>query len=171
MGPEKAKKKWSRNAGQKHAVPPTGKRVVKDGDSFILHIANNSVKLPDSILEKSNKGELMCNFSGVFTDKHCFVAVHENVGYPHDVACIDRQSGKLVWVKEACGCWLGGASGIHESWVSVTIQNDQVVIFRSRGPAFICMRSMSAMEKTISNSLPHSAHGSFRRAGSRLPVF
>ena len=30
------------------------------------------------------------NVSGSFTDKYCFLAVHDDVGYPHQVGCIDR---------------------------------------------------------------------------------
>lgn len=117
------------NAGLDFITAPHDTIIKKDGDSYVLKIAKNSIKLPDQILQKSDDGSLYGSFSGYFTSKHCFVAVHNSVGYSHDVACIDRSSGKVVWNAEACGCWWGSATGIHESWVSVTLQKDRVLVF------------------------------------------
>ena len=135
-GPVKAKQKWYHNAGRKYVFAPKDTRITSDGDGYTLHISNDSVKLPDSILRKADSGELVCRVSGLFTQKHCFVAVHDGVGFSHDVACVDRTTGKLVWVSKACGCWIGGASGVHESWVTVTHQHGQVVIFGASWTGF-----------------------------------
>jgi hypothetical protein len=46
-------------------------------------------------------------------------------------------SKKLVWKSEACGCWWGGASGIHESWVSLIPTVDgRVFLFGSASIGF-----------------------------------
>lgn len=117
------------HAGMKYITAPHDTTVKKDGNSYILRIAKNSIRLPEEILQKTDHGDLSGSFSGCFTSKHCFIAVHGDAGYSHDVACIDRSSGKLIWKSEACGCWWGGVYGVSESWVSVTVQEDRVVVF------------------------------------------
>jgi tetratricopeptide (TPR) repeat protein len=52
-----------------------------------------------SVLERCDSGELCCDLSGRFAAKYFFIAVHNNVGYPHKVACIERSSRKLISLK------------------------------------------------------------------------
>lgn len=115
---------------------PKDTTISLDDGRYTLHISNDSVPLPESILTKTDHGNLWGRLSGLFTEKHCFVAIHDDVGYRHDVACIERSTGELVWVEEACGCWIGGATGIHESWVTVTVQDAQVVVFGAAWTGF-----------------------------------
>ena len=86
--------------------------------------------MPEELLDRSDNGGLWCSICCCFTAGHVFVAVHSEVGYPHDVACIDRKTNKIVWKEKACGCWWGDATGLHESWVSILPTNDgRVFVF------------------------------------------
>jgi hypothetical protein len=75
--------------------------------------------------------EVYCNVSALITSSRCFVAVHEDVGYPYKLACIDRQAEKLLWKSEVFATWWAGATGIHRMWVTVTEQNKRIVLFGS----------------------------------------
>lgn len=112
----------------KYVTCPRDTTVEKSGDSYIVAIGADSVTLPDEMLLKSDRDELLCNISACFVPEYCFVAVHTDLGYPHDVACIDRSSGKLKWKAEACGCFFGFGGRAH-SWVSVSMQGDRVFVF------------------------------------------
>lgn len=147
-GPVNAKQTWYDNAGQKFVSAPKGTTVSVDNGHYTLQIANDTVVMPDAILSKTDSGDLRCRMSGVFTPKHCFVAIHDDVGFPHNVACLDRATGKLIWLQKACGCWIGGASGVHESWVTVTVQDDLVVIFGASWTGFY----LHAFEATTGTS-------------------
>lgn len=108
---------------------PKDASVEELGNSVIYKVAEESIKIPEEILVRSDAGNLVCDISGSFTDKHCFLAIHDDVGFPHKVACIDRTTGKLVWESTACGCWVGGATGVGKSWVSVVHSGGSVFVF------------------------------------------
>src|SRR5262249_42532767 len=116
---------------------------------YSLIIGKDSIKLPDEILQKSDDGNLFGSISGCFTPNYCFVAVHDDVGYPSAVACIDRSSGKLLWKAEACGCISGFAMGRHQSWVSVIVHEDRVFVFGAASVGFYAQAFRSDSGKTI----------------------
>lgn len=110
----------------------------------------NSIVIPEELLRRADSGKLWCNISCAFTGRHCFVAIHGDVGYSHDVACIDRETNKILWKTEACGCWWGGASGIHESWVTVVPTNDgRVFVFGSASIGFYAHGFDASNGKTV----------------------
>src|SRR5262249_37561015 len=80
---------------------------------------------------KADRGQLCCHVSALMRASRCYVAVHEDVGYPYDLACIDRGTGKVRWKSEVFGTWWGGATGIHEMCVTITEQNKRIVLFGS----------------------------------------
>ena len=111
---------------------------------------DDSIVIPEELLDRADSGELSCNISCVFTDDNCFVAVHDDVGYSHDVACLDRKSGKVVWASKACGCWWGGATGRHESWVSLVPTDDgRVFVFGSASVGLYAHGFDSSTGKTL----------------------
>jgi hypothetical protein len=59
--------------------------------------------------------------------------VHERVGYPYDLVCIDRTTGKALWKSKVFGSWWYGASGQHMMWVTVTEQDKRIIVFGSAG--------------------------------------
>lgn len=124
---------------------------VTENDRVVTYRAGeNSVVLPEELLDRSDDGSLWCNISCAFTNEHCFVAVHDDVGYSHDVACINRKTDKIVWKSEACGCWWGGATGIHESRVTITPTDDgRVFVFGSASIGFYAHGFDASNGKTI----------------------
>jgi len=106
---------------------PKNASVKTTGHAVFYRVGADIIKIPEEILERCDSGELCCNLSGCFTDKHCFIAVHNDFGYPHKIACIERSSRKLVWKSTVCGCWWGMVSGQHRSWVSVVPTDDERV--------------------------------------------
>lgn len=125
--------------------------TITEKDRVVTYRANeNWIVLPEELLDRSDDGSLWCNISCAFTNDHCFVAVHDDVGYSHDVACIDRKTGKIVWKSEACGCWWGGASGVHESWVTIVPTDDgRVFAFGSASIGFYAHGFDSSNGKTL----------------------
>lgn len=80
----------------------------------------------------------------------CFVAVHNDVGNSPSVGCIDRDSSEVVWTSKACGCWRGGATGRHESWVSLVPTNDgRVFVFGSASVGFYAHSFNASTDKTL----------------------
>ena len=125
------------NAGPRFANAPKGTTVRKDGDSYILQIGKDTIAIPDELLPKLGDGEIWCNVSGHFTTTHCFLAVHEDVGYPHNVACINRMTGTTEWKSKACGSWWDGVEGTgFISWVAVVVDDERVVAFGSTSTGF-----------------------------------
>jgi hypothetical protein len=104
---------------------PKNASVEKKGDAIVYRIGAESVTIPKEIREHG-----VPNVSGCFTDKYCYLAVHDDVGYPHQLGCVDRASGKLVWKSTVCGSWWGDAEGQFTSWVSVVPTDDgRVFVF------------------------------------------
>lgn len=109
---------------------PIDATLEKDGNLILYRVGDNKLGIPEELLDRADNGQLGCEISGCFTDRHLFVAVHSDIGSAHDVACLDRASGKLVWKATACGCWEGSATGQHASWVSVVpTDDDRVFVF------------------------------------------
>jgi hypothetical protein len=135
--PDKTKTVPYHLAGIDRVRCPVNAAVEKDGDSLIYRVGADRISIPEEIQEGVDRGHFVDTASGCFTDKRVFLAVHDNIGYPHKVGCIDRSSGKLLWRASACGCWWDGASGHHESWVSVgATDDDRVFVFGAASVGF-----------------------------------
>lgn len=105
---------------------------VEDNERVVTYRSgDNSIVIPEELMDRADGGDLLnSNISCVFTETNCFVAVHSNAGFAHDVACLDRKTGKVVWTSEACGCRWRGVTGIHESWLSLVPTDDgRVFVF------------------------------------------
>ena len=111
---------------------PTTASVTEDKRIVTYRNGDDSIVIPEELLDRADSGKLSCNISCTFTKTNCFVAVHDDVGSSHDVACLDRKTGNVVWKSKACGCWWGNATGQHESWVSLVPTDDgRVFVFGS----------------------------------------
>ena len=129
---------------------PLGATVEEKDRIVTYRSGTDSIVLPEELLDRDDSGELWCNISCVFTARHCFVAVHDDVGYDHDVACIDRGTNKIVWKSKACGCWWGRASGLHESWVSLVATDDgRVFVFGAAWTGFYAHGFDASNGKTL----------------------
>ena len=113
---------------------PKDATVEIDGDTVAYCVTENRITIPEGIFDRHDCGVVRCNLSGCFTDKLFFLALHDEWGYPHDVVCVDRSSGDLVWKSTANGCWYGGVSGQSESWASVIATSDNRVFVFGQAP-------------------------------------
>ena len=117
------------NAGLKFVNAPIGTTVKQNGKQCSVHVGDASIVLPSELVDLCDDGSLCEHVSATFTKSECFIAIHGDVGYPHVVACVDRNSGKTRWKSRACGCWWGGATGVHIGWVTVIVHDDRVSMF------------------------------------------
>jgi hypothetical protein len=102
---------------------------AKEG-KLLLRIANESVSLPAELLHKSDDGKFDDDcVSAILTRSRCYFAVHDDVGYPYRLACIDRSSGNVKWKTDVWGSWIGGFGGQGYSWITVTEQEDRIIVF------------------------------------------
>ena len=111
---------------------PPDTTLTKDGGRILVHVGRESVPIPEDLLTKSDAGNFNCYVSVLITPSRCYIAVHDDVGYPYDLACIDRTSAKVLWKSKAWGTWWGGVSGRQrQMFVTVTEQDNRVVVFGS----------------------------------------
>src|SRR5262249_49882039 len=101
--------------------------LKREGDKVILRIGKESVAIPEDLLQEMAKGH--SNVSGLMTPSRCFVATHEDSGYSYRLACINRQTGKMLWKSEVFATWWEHSTGIGHMWVTVTEQNKRIVLF------------------------------------------
>ena len=119
----KTKLKWAK-------CPVDASLEEDERKSVTYRVGDDSILIPEKLVTRLDSGEVSGNISAAFTESHCFATVHSTVGYPHDVACIDRSTGKMVWTAKACGCWSGGYSGRGESCVELIPTKDgRVFVF------------------------------------------
>jgi hypothetical protein len=129
--PGEPKEKPYHRLGLDYTAGPLDSSLKRGRDTVELRIGEDSVPIPQGLLLKDDFGKLCCGVSGLISHSRCFVAVHESVGYPYQLACIDRETAKTLWESQVFGTWWGSASGIHCMWVAVTEQNNRIVIFGS----------------------------------------
>lgn len=116
---------------------PTDASVNTSSDAVVFRIAADRIMIPEKIMRRAEDGGVYFNVSGCFTPERCFLAVHNDFGAPHDVACIDRSSGKLLWKSTACGsCW-HPVWGSGKCWVWVVFtDDDRVFVFGAESCGF-----------------------------------
>jgi len=113
-----------------------GTRVTDEDGRVTISAADRKVEVPEELVDRGDHGTLFCCFSTVFTAEQCYVAVHRDVGYPFTVACLNLADGTLKWKTEAWGTWWGFATGIHQTRVAVTVQDDRLAVFGEAGTGY-----------------------------------
>lgn len=148
--PGQQKPQLYHRSGIERVACPADATVTQQNRVVTYRSGEDSIVLPEELFERDDSGELYCNISCTFTKDRCFAAIHEDVGYPHVVACIERQTGKTVWKSEACGCWWGGATGRHRSSVSVVPTDDgRVFVFGAASIGFYAHGFDASNGKTL----------------------
>jgi hypothetical protein len=108
----------------------------KDG-KVVLHVGEESVAIPSGMLKYWSDGGVLDNVSASVTRTRCYIAVHDDVGFPFHLYCLDRQSDKILWASDVWGTFFGcGATGVHEGWVAVTKEDNRVVVFGATPSGF-----------------------------------
>jgi len=111
---------------------PEGTAIWQDSNGNChVQIGKDSSLIPTTLFSKSGSGLFIGQVSATFTAKYCFMAEHDDRCRPHSVACIDRTTGKAVWISLACGCnWNVLSSGAEgESKVTIVAKDDRIVVF------------------------------------------
>jgi len=111
-----------------------GDTVLKqEGNAVVLTVGNESAPIPKELVAKTNSSVEQRNITALMTPSRCYIAVHGQIGYPYDLACVDRSSGKVLWRSKVRGTWWGFSNGFHEMRVTVTEQDKRVVVFGCAG--------------------------------------
>jgi hypothetical protein len=109
---------------------PSGAIIENKPNGIVYRVDDDFILVSNEVLDREDGDSLFGNLSGCFTKNSFFVTVHSDAGYPHTVSCINRQSLEVVWQTEAFGCFMGGTSGVHYSWVElVPTENGRVFLF------------------------------------------
>jgi hypothetical protein len=106
-----------------------GVRLQNVSGRTVLVIGLESIPLPDELLHKSNSGELFDHISVLASTNCVYVAVHDDVGFPYKLACLDRVSGKIIWKSDVWGTWWGFGSGVHIMIVAIVELDNRVIVF------------------------------------------
>jgi hypothetical protein len=110
-------------------VPPTqGSVVIKEGKP-VLRAGTTSVPLPQEIQPIFQRLKPGYKVSVLITPQRCFIAAHDQIGYPYKLVCVDRSSSKLLWTTQVWASFWGQAEGAHRQWVEVIEQDNRVVVF------------------------------------------
>jgi hypothetical protein len=120
------------HAGLDNVRSPVDTSLTREQDQIVLRVGGDSVPIPDDILEKASTIDglkISCNVSGLMGQHECYAAVHDDVGYPFYLYCIDRPLGTVRWKVRVWGTWWGATTGQHEGWVAVKEQNGRIVVF------------------------------------------
>ena len=103
---------------------PSNAILEDESNGVIYRVNDDSILVSNDVLNRDDGDSLHGNLSGCFTTDHFFVTVHSDAGFPHTVFCIDRKSHDAIWQTEAFGCFIGGTSGVHFSWVELVPTED-----------------------------------------------
>jgi hypothetical protein len=125
-----------RQASTTNVTCPADANVLEAEGEVTYLSGNEMIVIPEELLER-DKGELIGNYSCAFTDTHCFVSNHDDVGSYQILSCIERVTNRIVWSSKVCGCFWGCSSGIHVHWVALTATSDgRVFVFGSASTGF-----------------------------------
>jgi hypothetical protein len=123
-------KTWAyHNAGLDDLCAPPDTTVKQEHGRFLLVVGKQAVTIPESVLRRASSGRVCGNISGLITPQRCYVAVHDDFGFAYPLTCIDRKSTKVVWNTKAWGDFWGTVAGFGHSYVTVTEQDNHVVVF------------------------------------------
>ncbi len=127
--PDMSKKQMYHEAGLGWSRAPLDTTLEEKDDKTILRVGKATVPMAAGLLEKDGAGKVRSDVSAFFTASRCYVAIHDDVGFPYVIACIDRSSGEVRWKSDVWGSYVGGTGGQFDSWITVTEQEDRVIVF------------------------------------------
>lgn len=102
--------------------------TILDAGRVTLRTGEDSIEIPDELIDRSDSGKLLKNFSALFTNEKCYVAIHNSWGHPYTLACLDQSTGAIVWTTNVWATFWGLGSGRSRAWVFVTLQGERVVV-------------------------------------------
>jgi len=138
-GPETPKEEPYEKAGLGSVRAPKGTRLSRDPKAdgvIVARVGEEVVRVPDDLFGKSDTGHFLSDVSPLVLSDRCYLAVHDDVGYPYRLTCLDRKSGKVVWKSDVFSHFWGAATGQHAMYVAVTEQGGRVVVFGASWTGF-----------------------------------
>lgn len=116
---------------------PRGVTLQAESKTITLTSGSDVLEIPTSFARFYGyrlthwAGRTFHNLSAAFTKYRCFLTLHDDIGYGPTVACIDRDSGEVLWESHACGCFWDTIARMdfRDAWVSVFIHNDRVILY------------------------------------------
>ena len=117
------------NSGLEYIRCPSEARLEKLNDDYVYVAGGMRLTIPNDIMD-----DHVC----AIRDKNrAFAALHDGWGYPHKVACFERDSNEIIWESTACGSWWGGASGFSIANLSLVVAGDSVYVFGVAGGFYV----------------------------------
>jgi hypothetical protein len=118
------------DSGFSQVTCPPDTTLSRKGGKIVLRVGKESVQLPEELFSdyRTTDGGVGCSVSALISPSRYYVAVHQIIG-DYRLACVDRQSSKVLWKSVAWGSYWGGLGGFAEQWVTVTEQDNRVVVF------------------------------------------
>ncbi len=109
-------------------LPPEAKLEKADGKS-IVRIGSEIVSIPHDLHKQLTQNSALESLTALITPERLYVAAYDSVGYPYQLACVERTSVKTRWSAEVWASWWGGSEGHHHQDVQVIEQGNRVVVF------------------------------------------
>jgi hypothetical protein len=134
--PDMSMKRMYHDSGLGSIRAPLDTTLTEKGGNVVLRVAGESVAFPMELLRKDDAGKATGSVSAILSPSRYYVAVHEDVGYPYRLACIDRASGKERWSAKTWGSWAFNADGVFDCWITVTEQDDRIILFGAASTGF-----------------------------------
>ena len=129
--PAMPRKSFHHEAGFDDVWAPLGTTLRREGSKIVLRVGKEPVTIPEGWLGgfKLDNGRVNCGVSALITPSRCYIALHQFIG-EYSLECIERSTLKLLWSSEVRGgAHVGIGGGLVWTWVTVTEQNDRVVVF------------------------------------------
>jgi hypothetical protein len=111
-------------------------RDLKEDGVLIVRVGEETVRIPENLFTNSTTGKIVGSVSALVRPDRCYLAVHEDVGYPYELLCLDRKAGKVVWKSDVFSHFWGTAFGRHAMYVAVTQHRGQLVLYGASWAGF-----------------------------------
>lgn len=111
------------------AAPPRPATFDMQDGKPVVRVGSESAPIPENVRKKLMPNGFRDCVSALITPSRCYVAVYDSVGYPYQLACVERSSARILWVAGVWASWWGSTTGVHKQWVEVTEQGNRVVVF------------------------------------------
>jgi hypothetical protein len=117
--------------------------VVGPTEKPVLTIGSESVSIPPRILERKRALGGVGGISAAVDDHYWYITFHSSVPYSHNLVCIEKKSGKVLWNNSVWGEGIAGyEGGGHFHLVQVVPQAQRVLVFGG-GAGFLYLQAFN----------------------------